>query len=66
MSKKIKQANKKLKEINFSRRKILSLLMIVPFVGMWLPKSKESSTVQSDDFVLINGWVLKKKDLHVV
>lgn len=66
MIKNYKHANKKFKEINFSRRKILSLLMLIPFVGMGLYKSKKSSTVESDDFVLINGWVLKKKDLHVV
>lgn len=66
MSKNFKQFNKKLKEINFSRRKILSFLIMIPFIGVGLSKVKESSTVQSDDFVLVNGWVLKKKDLYVV
>ncbi|MDM5264398.1 hypothetical protein PF327_09340 [Sulfurovum sp. XTW-4] len=66
MSKNLKHSSKKLKEINFSRRKILSFFMMIPFVGMGLCKSKEASTAQYDDFVLINGWVLKKKDLHAV
>lgn len=66
MSKNLKHSNKKCKDIDFSRRTVLSFLMMIPFVGMSLSKSKKSTTERADDFVLINGWVLKKRDLHAV
>jgi len=66
MCKSFKQFNKKSKELDFSRRKIVSFLIIIPFVGTGLFNVKKSTPVSSDEFVLVNGWILKKKDLDVV
>lgn len=56
------------KKVDFSRRKIVSFLILTSFVSTGLFQIAKRSKKESDseEFVLVNGWVLKTKDLNVI
>ena len=57
---------KKNKNYKISRRQFLSLLSTVPVIGAILFASDSKKMDNPDELILVNGWVLKKKDLDAV
>jgi len=49
-----------------SRRKFLSLFATLPLIGTFSIVSDPKDNIREDEFILVNGWVLKKRDLNVI
>lgn len=51
-----------------SRRRFLSIVSIatLSFIGTTSFTSNPKKTNDQDELILVNGWVLKKKDLDVI
>ena len=56
----------KVNGVVISRRKFLSFLSALPLVGTLSFASNSKKISNEDELILVNGWVLKKKDLDVI
>lgn len=48
------------------RRRFLSLLSMIPMIGVTSYITDFKKPVNEDDLILVNGWILKKKDINAI
>jgi|GEM_PF-5423896 len=52
--------------LTISRRMFLSFLALLPLIGSLSIVPDTTKFTSDDDLILVDGWILKQKDLHAL